>query len=111
MYVEPSENWSAVIKTSRLKRESRYLWSRPEGEDILLCWVNDRAYAVSAACPHNRSSLERGRVDPERLTLECPHHQWEFSITSGQGTRQGGCLKTYPTRIAEKQVWVNCAGL
>ena len=103
-------SWHRVIKRARLKRESRYVWVPPGqslAEAILLLYLPSEAlYAVSAQCPHQAFSLERGYVDPDALTLECPLHRWVFSLDTGAGVTQGGCLKTYATRMAEDWIWV-----
>lgn len=102
--------WHQVIKHARLQRESRYVWA-PPGKDIadavLLLHLPQGVFAVSAQCPHQAFSLERGEVDPEALTVVCPLHRWVFSLSTGAGVGQGGCLTTYATRIAEGWVWVS----
>lgn len=108
-------HWQQVIKWARLQRESRYVW-RPAGEvegsqdvteGVLLLTVPPQGiYAVGLHCPHQAFSLERGAVDVDALTVECPLHRWVFSLETGAGVNQGGCLKTYATRVLAGWVWV-----
>lgn len=102
-------SWHRVIKAARLRRESRHLWVPPgKAADaaVLLLVSGDSVYAVSAQCPHQGFSLERGAVDSKALTLQCPLHHWDFSLESGAGVSQGGCLQTYLTRLEDGWVWV-----
>ena len=101
--------WQRVVKLARLQRESRYVWTPPADESVLLLAVPPGAvYAVSSRCPHQNFSLERGAVDFSALTVTCPLHRWVFSLATGAGVDQGGFLKTYATRVLEGWVWV-CA--
>ncbi len=98
--------WVSVIKYKRLQREQRFVYTEAE-EPILVCLQQEQVYAFSERCPHQQFSLERGLLDPETATIQCPLHQWRFDLHTGQGLNQNSCLKIYPTRIEDGRVWLN----
>ena len=96
--------WTQTISLKRLQREQRYLFQYEESEEILICWINNQVYAFSATCPHQHFSLEKGFIDTELLSIQCPLHQWRFDLESGKGLNQQSCLRTYATQIAAGKV-------
>lgn len=56
------------------------------GRPILLIHSEGETYAVDARCPHDGSSLARGRIAAG--CIRCPKHGIQFSLASGRA--QGG---------------------
>jgi toluene monooxygenase system ferredoxin subunit len=68
------------------------------GNNILLVNVDDRIYAYSDACPHQKSRLSEGSLTGK--TLRCARHHWEFDVCTGRGINpQNACLKVFPVTI------------
>jgi toluene monooxygenase system ferredoxin subunit len=68
------------------------------GENILLVNVDDRIYAYSDACPHQKSRLSEGSLTGK--TLRCARHHWEFDVCTGRGINpQNACLKALPVTL------------
>ena len=52
------------------------------GRDIVLCYVEDKIYALADECPHAGAPLSDGDLDGTKLT--CPWHGAQFDVTNGQ---------------------------
>ena len=100
--------WVQTISLKRLQREQRYIFQPETGEEILICWINEQVYAFSALCPHHLFSLEKGFIDLEEFSIQCPLHQWRFDLESGKGLNQESCLHTYPTQIKAGKIQIKC---
>jgi nitrite reductase/ring-hydroxylating ferredoxin subunit len=53
-------------------------------------------------CPHAGASLIGGWVDeaPTGACAVCPHHQWKFSLETGEMPGSPGmAIRTYPVRV------------
>jgi nitrite reductase/ring-hydroxylating ferredoxin subunit len=55
---------------------------RAGGQEIVLCRVGNRYYAISRRCSHRNGALERGSLDGTILT--CPLHHVQFDVTTGE---------------------------
>ena len=76
------------------------------GENILLVNVDDRIYAYSDACPHQKSRLSEGSLTGR--TLRCARHHWEFDVCTGRGINpQSACLKVFPVSIESTDILLN----
>jgi len=53
-----------------------------EGKRVLLCRSAAGIHAIDEICPHQRLSLEGGRV--RGASLICPHHGARFSLADGR---------------------------
>ena len=64
----------------------------------------ERFFAFKDRCPHrNLPMVEDAAIDGNHL--RCPHHGWAFCIEDGSGP-EGSCLRTYPTRRHNNQLWI-----
>jgi nitrite reductase/ring-hydroxylating ferredoxin subunit len=62
-------------------------------EDVLVCVVDQRAFAFKNRCPANRHSLERATL--EGLFVRCPCHGYRFDLRSGRVAEEA--QKSQPT--------------
>ena len=79
MLSEPRD-WAPVCSASTLEaagRLERMIGRRP----VLLFWLDGRAHAVDALCPHAAAPLAQGYVEDGRL--HCPGHRASFDLTNG----------------------------
>src|ERR1700692_144341 len=73
------------------------------GENILLVNVDDRIYAYSDACPHQKSRLSEGSLTGK--TLRCARHHWEFDVCTGHGINpQNACLQALPVILESRDI-------
>ena len=74
---------------------------------LLLYVIAGRVYATAAVCPHHAAWLSQGSVDGEHVN--CPRHQGQFHIPTGQKTRGPHCpaLRTYPVAVRDGVIWVD----
>lgn len=69
-----------------------------DGEQIALCNVEGKIYAVSGVCPHAGGPLAEGELQGSILT--CPFHGWQFEVDSGRCMRIPAMkLKAYPVKV------------
>lgn len=68
--------------------------------------IDDRAFAVSARCPHASGDLCQGWLD-SRNQLVCPVHCYRFDPRNGRNTSgEEYRLKTYPLEIREQELFI-----
>jgi toluene monooxygenase system ferredoxin subunit len=73
------------------------------GNNILLVNVDDRIYAYSDACPHQKSRLSEGSLTGK--TLRCARHHWEFDVCTGRGINpQNACLQALPVILESRDI-------
>jgi 3-phenylpropionate/trans-cinnamate dioxygenase ferredoxin subunit len=72
----------------------------PNGNRVALVRVASTVRAFSIRCPHRGGPLDKGRIrygilsdspgdmalDESRMVINCPWHNWEFSLQSGEST-------------------------
>jgi nitrite reductase/ring-hydroxylating ferredoxin subunit len=97
--------WIDVADRATLARRS---WMEAEAgrAAILLYDVAGTVYATAAICPHHAAWLSQGAVHGEYV--DCPRHQGQFHIPTGQQTGGPACdkLQTYPVRVIGDRVEV-----
>jgi nitrite reductase/ring-hydroxylating ferredoxin subunit len=108
---QPSESsgWTLACALERLIDQG-IVCIRVAGNDLILIWNDGRVAACERACPHEQADLSRGHLSAGRLV--CPHHAASFdlrdgSISQGWASR---CLRIYPVRVEQGQVWVKVDG-
>ena len=75
------------------------------GEIAVFRTSSQEVYAIDNRCPHKNGPLSEGIVHDTGVT--CPLHNWIIDLQSGQARgADSGCVKTYPTKIAEGRVLV-----
>lgn len=59
--------------------------------EITVHFLNDTFYAFKNRCPHmpTKSKLTHSPVCPKTLTVQCPLHQFSFSLIDGLNKREG----------------------
>ncbi|CAK9012848.1 Protochlorophyllide-dependent translocon component 52 [Durusdinium trenchii] len=105
----------------RLDGVDLVVWQVPGEED-----AEDEGWRVmSDACPHRLAPLSEGRIEPTTKCLQCAYHGWEFNSeghctkipqvealteteAAAEKMRQNSRsqVRSFPTKIAMKLVWV-----
>ena len=98
--------WQRVSSEADLN-EKGSLALKVAGQNIGLFEVEGQYYAIENACPHAHaySLLSAGIIKGDRV--ECPYHNAQFHIPSGQCIRRPGRdLKKYPVRVDQGQIYL-----
>ena len=82
-----------------------------DGENILLCAVEDKFYAVANMCTHAASTLQDGRQ--RGCFILCPLHGARFDVRTGQtdGKLTRIPLKIYEVRVADGRILIGLPAL
>ena len=98
-------NWTAVAKADELG-VGQMKRIAPAGKALLLVNAEGGYYCVDEMCSHEDYSLWFGCV--KGRSIKCSLHGSYFDLASGKPLNEpADCpLKTYPTKVAEGQVWV-----
>jgi len=93
--------WLAVGKKADFP--ARELVSRRlENENILLCAIDDRLYAMRNACLDSVLALNVGGKIEEHIVI-CPWHGCRYDIRTGQIQNGSGLkLETFPVRVDDR---------
>jgi naphthalene 1,2-dioxygenase system ferredoxin subunit len=80
------------------------------GRSLALFRSGEQVFASDALCTHGNARLCDGFV--EGTVVECPLHQGQFDLTSGQPLCEPvtEALRVYPVRIEGGRVWVALDG-
>ena len=78
-----------------------------DGASVLICYTNDRLYAVSNICSHAQERLECGRMS--RGWIACPVHGARFDLATGRAMNPPARepIATYEVRVVED--WIEVA--
>ncbi|MHB8249348.1 MAG: nitrite reductase small subunit NirD [Acidithiobacillus sp.] len=80
----------------------------PQGQIALLRNEADEVFAVENRCPHRGGPLAEGFVSGR--VVFCPLHNWQIDLNKGEALPpDAGCVKTYPVRVEEGQVYIALA--
>lgn len=73
---------------------------------IALCKLEGEVFALHDICTHEYASMSDGFIEGD--TLECPLHQAQFSIRTGEALTAPAteALKTYATKVENNKVFV-----
>lgn len=83
---------------------------RVGNEDVALCNVGGRIFAIVDRCPHQTFPLSKGEL--RGRILKCDLHQWCFDVDSGENVANPNSrLTRFPVRIDEGQIWVRLTPL
>ena len=79
-----------------------------QGEQILLVHhEGGEVRAFQGMCPHQEVLLADGNWNETSGVLECPGHNWQFDLRTGDGVNPTGCrLYQYPARVEEDRIQV-----
>lgn len=77
-------------------------------EAIALFKVEDHVFAVADRCTHGRASLSEGTVRADGCTLQCPWHEGQFDLATGEprGGPVRAPIKTFEVKIESGRVFV-----
>lgn len=78
-----------------------------DGNEILLCNVNERIYAIEDVCTHDGGPLDQGELEGE--TVVCPRHGATFDVRTGDALTLPAVvpLLTYPVTIEGDDVYID----
>jgi toluene monooxygenase system ferredoxin subunit len=77
-------------------------------QGVLLLRRGDTVLAYEDRCAHLGVALSEGRLEGDTLT--CSAHEWTYDVRTGRGINPASaCLKAFPVRIEDGQVWVDRA--
>ncbi|MEM7129856.1 MAG: Rieske 2Fe-2S domain-containing protein [Chloroflexota bacterium] len=69
-----------------------------DGQEVLLCRLDDEIYALQNACLDSVLPLDRGTLDG--YELNCPWHDCRYDVRSGEIQNGSGLrLETYPVMV------------
>lgn len=76
------------------------------GEEIALCRVGGKVYAISNRCTHDGGSLGQGET--MGYLIECPRHGSRFDVRTGRVLTLPAevDLETFPVRVVDDAVQV-----
>jgi 3-phenylpropionate/trans-cinnamate dioxygenase ferredoxin subunit len=78
-----------------------------EDEDVALCNVEGRIYAVANVCTHDDGPLGEGYL--HECEIECPRHGARFDVRTGEVRTLPAIIPipTFEVRIEGGEVWVD----
>jgi nitrite reductase/ring-hydroxylating ferredoxin subunit len=78
------------------------------GEFIAVVNCEGTFYAIDNICSHEYAELDRGDVDTDDCTIECPLHGSVFSLETGRARTLPAILPiaTYPVQIVDDEIQV-----
>jgi 3-phenylpropionate/trans-cinnamate dioxygenase ferredoxin subunit len=75
--------WKRVLPSEKLP-DNKVVAVSISGQNIVLARVEGRIFALLNECPHLGCRLHRGRLNG--YLLQCPCHDWQFDLRSGEFT-------------------------
>jgi len=103
--MQPIENWLNVCDLDEIPVRGARRFRTSMGEIAVFRTSSEAVYAIDNQCPHKKGPLSEGIVHDSAVT--CPLHNWVIDLQSGQARgADSGCVKTYPTKVAEGRVLV-----
>ena len=103
--MQPIESWLNVCDLEDIPVRGARRFQSATGEIAVFRTSSQEVYAIDNRCPHKNGPLSEGIVHDTGVT--CPLHNWIIDLQSGQARgAHSGCVKTYPTKIAEGRVLV-----
>jgi len=76
--------------------------------DAVFRLTDDRVKAIENRCPHKQGPLAEGIISGDDIL--CPLHNWRIHLDDGKvAAPDEGCVKTYPVKIEDGQVFLSLA--
>ena len=78
-----------------------------EGRTVAIMHLGGGDYrAVDAVCSHEHAWLDRGEVDADAGTIECPKHGSVFDLTTGQPRSLPAIapVQVYPVTVTDDDI-------
>ncbi|MBI1936592.1 MAG: nitrite reductase small subunit NirD [Ignavibacteriales bacterium] len=73
--------------------------------EIALFKVEDKIYALSNICPHQKTHLiHEGFIEEGKVT--CPVHGWQFELQSGRLAQDRKGLDSFEVKIIDNDIYV-----
>ena len=103
----PPDDWTPVLNDADLV-DGKAVAVEANGARVLLYRTGDRLHAIGARCSHAGGPLEKGTVDDDACTVECPWHQSVFRLGDGSVVHGPATAPqaAYDTRVADGKVEV-----
>lgn len=98
--------WHKVTRYTTLQREQRCVYRHERLKILVIDRGQEHVQALENRCPHQGYPLEDGMLDPEKNTLTCNHHLWEFSLGDGRCTASRVKLSIFQAKVEDGEVWV-----
>lgn len=77
-----------------------------DGRKVLVARLGSEVVAYEDRCAHLGVPLSEGRLDGDVLT--CSAHEWTYELRTGRGVNPASaCLKRFPVKVEDGQVWVD----
>ncbi|HEX7897212.1 MAG TPA: Rieske 2Fe-2S domain-containing protein [Planctomycetota bacterium] len=77
-----------------------------DGRKVLVVRRGGDVLAYEDRCAHLGVRLSEGRLEGDVLT--CAAHEWTYDVRTGQGVNPAAaCLKRFPAKVEDGQVWVD----
>ena len=106
--MQPIEHWLTICDLEDVPVRGARRFQTASGEIAVFRTTNEDVYAIDNRCPHKGGPLSEGIVHDTGVT--CPLRSWIIDLQSGQARgADAGCVKTYPTKVAEGRVLVKTA--
>ncbi|HXX93004.1 MAG TPA: nitrite reductase (NAD(P)H) small subunit [Planctomycetota bacterium] len=75
------------------------------GEEISVFRQRDgRLFATENRCPHRQGPLSEGLIGAGKVI--CPLHAHKFDLTTGQGPAPAECLRVFPVRESQGEIFL-----
>ena len=106
--MSPASNgeWREAATESEFTATDRKLLDFGEELQVGLFKVDERYYAISAWCSHEKRSLMTGDLDG--YTLMCPHHGAQFDLRTGSKLSLPAVrpVPAYPVKVQDGRIFV-----
>jgi toluene monooxygenase system ferredoxin subunit len=77
-----------------------------DGRKVLVARRGAEVLAYEDRCAHLGVPLSQGRLEGDVLT--CSAHEWTYDLRTGRGLNPASaCLKRFPVKVEDGQVWVD----
>jgi naphthalene 1,2-dioxygenase ferredoxin component len=106
---EPQSGWVRVASTDAVP-QGDIVAVTVAGIEIALYRVGEEFFATQNICSHGHARLCEGFL--EGFNIECPLHQGQFDIRSGEPRREPACepIRAYATKVVAGQLHVQLGG-
>lgn len=103
-------SFSIVGKTSEVAVGTARAVLTVEGEDVLVCNVDGRFYAIENVCTHDGWPLDQGEICGTKI--ECPRHGARFDVTTGAVLALPAIIpvRTFAVHVEDEDIYVDGTG-
>lgn len=103
---EKNETYYPAIKAEEFKQnEGKKVYITPLKRYLAIHKLNDKFYAFSAYCAHQKGPIDKGRIAGQYVV--CPWHGWAFSLKDGcAAPGYQDAIPAYTTLVKNNIVYV-----